>query len=384
MTCGSSSIVIDGEEEREDFKAMELYLESPLNVDVDIMPPSEAEKLFRAFAEERKRALPQFTPDGIPITLENKFDDAIYNYLYEYWKTNSGEYDPKDDEIIMTKENSFTKNEKKFEQWLLQQYGMTKKEEREYTVKGNLLSLGEIGLSAWGIASAGATKLVVPGKFLASNADDTAKKALQQDTIEDAVEGTLKKEVGDTTEDLSQKIVDKEDILKNSSAITARNKIEIKEVIPPGSTHSVKVYTDGFAQINKGKIDIYIRGKVKLDVEETMNRIDELKNIRKLSPENFTKSMKKELQECEDKLHNYQRSQEMSKTLNEAGIEDTIENNQMIVENLVAAAKKVTQGNTEIISYIDGVNGKVQVVSRWKILSDGNPYLATVILKPVK
>ena len=344
----------------------------------------EVEKIFQAFAEERKRELPQFTPDGIPITLENKFDDAIYNYLYEYWKTNSGEYDPKDDEIIITKENSFTKNEKKFEQWLLQQYGMTNKEQREYTVKGNLLSLGEIALSAWGIEGAGATKLVVPGKFLASNADDTAKKALQQDTIEDAVEGTLKKEVGDTTEDLSQKIVDKEDILKNSSAITARNKIEIKEVIPPGSTHSVKVYTDGFAQINKGKIDIYIRGKVKLDVEETMNRIDELKNIRKLSPENFTKSMKKELQECEDKLHNYQRSQEMSKTLNEAGIEDTIENNQMIVENLVAAAKKVTQGNTEIISYIDGVNGKVQVVSRWKILSDGNPYLATVILKPVK
>ena len=77
---------------------------------------SGVEKIFRAFAEERKRALPQFTPDGIPITLENKFDDAIYNYLYKYWKTNSGEYDPKDDEIIMTKENSFTKNEKKFEQ----------------------------------------------------------------------------------------------------------------------------------------------------------------------------------------------------------------------------------------------------------------------------
>ncbi len=160
------------------------------------MPPSEAEKIFRAFAGERKRALPQFTPDGIPITLENKFDDAIYNYLYEYWKTNSGEYDPKDDEIIMTKESSFTKNEKKFEQWLLQQYGMTKKEEREYTFKGNLLSLGEIGLSAWGIEGAGATKLVVPGKFLASNADDTAKNVAKQEAsevVEDVIENTAKK-----------------------------------------------------------------------------------------------------------------------------------------------------------------------------------------------
>ena len=196
------------------------------------MPPSEVEKLFQAFAEERKRALPQFTPDGIPITLENKFDDAIYNYLYAYWKEQSGEYDPKDDEIIMTKENSFTKNEKKFEQWLLQQYGMTNKEQREYTVKGNLLSLGEIALSAWGIEGAGATKLVVPGKFLASNADDSAKKALQQDTIEDAVEGTLKKEVAeevaentakkeiaDTAEDLSQKTIDKDDVLEDSSGM---------------------------------------------------------------------------------------------------------------------------------------------------------------------
>lgn len=30
------------------------------------------------------------------------------------------------------------------------------------------------------------------------------------------------------------------------------------EVIPSGSTHPIKVYTDGNAQINTGKIDIYI------------------------------------------------------------------------------------------------------------------------------
>ena len=109
-----------------------------------------------------------------------------------------------------------------------------------------------------------------------------------------------------------------------------------------------------------------------------------MKDIRKLNPESFTKEMKKELQECENRLHNYQRSQEMNNTLNEAGIEDSIENNQMIVENLLDAAKEVTDGNTEIISYIEGVNGKVQVVSRWKILPDGTPYLATVVLKPMK
>ena len=157
------------------------------------MGSSEVEKLFRAFAEERKRALPQFTPDGIPITLENKFDDAIYNYLYKYWKTNSGEYDPKDDEIIMTKENSFTKNEKKFEQWLLQQYGMTKKEEREYTVKGNLLSLGEIAEGYFTITGIGAIKKGIA--YLAANkiSKETLLKAFLGQT-DDMVRNVAKKE----------------------------------------------------------------------------------------------------------------------------------------------------------------------------------------------
>ena len=175
------------------------------------MVPSEVEKLFRAFAEERKRALPQFTPDGIPITLENKFDDAIYNYLYKYWKEQSGEYDPKDDEIIMTKESSFTKNEKKFEQWLFAQYGMTNKEQREYTFKGNLLSLGEIALSAWAIEGAGARKLVVPRKFLASNADDTAKNVAKQESsevVEEVIENTAKKNIINVTQKVDNFIKD--------------------------------------------------------------------------------------------------------------------------------------------------------------------------------
>ena len=183
-------------------------MESPFNVDVDIMPPSEVEKLFRAFAEKRKAELPRFTPDGIPITLENKFDDAIYNYLYEYWKTNSGEYDPKDDEIIMTKENSFTKNEKKFEQWLLQQYGMTKKEERGYTLEGNLDSL-------WEIFSAADMVLLVKalpniGKNLVQLGKDVLENGIQFDTSLGIVAGGGEiwnlKNVGD---DVAEEVIEK-------------------------------------------------------------------------------------------------------------------------------------------------------------------------------
>ena len=180
------------------------------------MVSSEVEKIFRAFAEKRKAELPRFTPDGIPITMENKFDDAIYNYLYAYWKEQSGEYDPKDDEIIMTKESSFTKNEKKFEQWLFAQYGMTNKEQREHTLKGNLESLWEIFSAADMVLFARGLPSI--GKELAQ----LGKKAVD-DVAEEAIEKTVKKEaaeeMADTAENLSQKTVNKDDALKDSSII---------------------------------------------------------------------------------------------------------------------------------------------------------------------
>ena len=224
---------------------MELYLESPFNVDVDIMPPSEVEKLFRAFAEERKRALPQFTPDGIPITMENKFDDAIYNYLYAYWKEQSGEYDPKDDEIIMTKESSFTKNEKKFEQWLFAQYGMTKKEQRGYTLEGNLDSL-------WEIFSAADMVLLV--KALPNIGKNLAKlgKNVGDDVAEEAIEKTVKKEaaeeMADTAEDLSQKTIDKDDVLEGSSGIN-RGSDSLKNKIPDNESTTGHIFRDAEGHI---------------------------------------------------------------------------------------------------------------------------------------
>ena len=192
------------------------------------MPPSEVEKIFQAFAEKRKAELPRFTPDGIPITLENKFDDAIYNYLYEYWKTNSGEYDPKKDvipESEMNKMHPKTKNEKKFEQWLLQQYGMTNKEQREYTLKGNLESLWEIFsaadmvLFARGLPSIGKELAQLGKKAVDDVAEEAIEKTVKKEAAEEMAESTAKKEVADTAEDLSQKTVDKDDssVIKGGS-----------------------------------------------------------------------------------------------------------------------------------------------------------------------
>ena len=221
---------------------MELYLESPLNVDVDIMPPSEVEKIFRAFAEKRKAELPRFTPDGIPITMENKFDDAIYNYLYEYWKTNSGEYDPKKDvipESEMNKMHPRTKNEFQFEKWLFEQYGMTKKEERGYTLEGNLDSLWEIFsaadmmLFARGLPSIGKELVQLGKKAVDDVAEEAIEKTVKREVSEEAVENTAKKEMADTTEDLSQKTADKDNILEDSNDIEQRS--EVVESINPSA-----------------------------------------------------------------------------------------------------------------------------------------------------
>ena len=218
---------------------MELYLESPLNVDVDIMPPSEAEKIFRAFAEKRKAELPRFTPDGIPITMENKFDDAIYNYLYEYWKTNSGEYDPKKDvipESEMNKMHPKTKNEFQFEKWLFEQYGMTKKEKRGYTLEGNLDSLWEIFsaadmvLFARGLPSIGKELAQLGKKAVDDVAEEAIEKTVQKEAAEEMAESTAKKDMADTAEDLSQKTIDKDNALEDSSVVKGKGKPKPEEL----------------------------------------------------------------------------------------------------------------------------------------------------------
>ena len=185
--------------------------------------------------------------------MENKFDDAIYNYLYTYWKEQSGEYDPKKDvipESEMNKMHPKTKNEKKFEQWLLQQYGMTKKEQRGYTLEGNLESLWEIFsaadmvLFARGLPSIG-KELAQLGKKAVDDVveeaiektvktevvGETVEKTVKTEVTEEVVEGTAKKEIADTVEDLSQKTADKED----SNVIKKKNVADNKGNYKPSN-----------------------------------------------------------------------------------------------------------------------------------------------------
>ena len=163
-------------------------------------------------------------------------------------------------------------------------------------------------------------------------------------------------------------------------------KITVEEITSPGSKNSVKVYTDGYAQVNKGKIEVYIRGKIKEpeNLLELKNRIKELEKLKSSKSPEFTKELKKELKTISDKVHNYERSKGMGELLEKAGIPDTIENNQKIAETVLDAAKDVTRENTKIRRVLHGTNGDVIVESWWMLGSDNIPYCSTIILIEVK
>ena len=134
-----------------------------------------------------------------------------------------------------------TKNEFQFEKWLFEQYGMTSKEKTENTLMGNLNVLLEVSdvidIAALPVgAIAVGAKLVgkkvikeVGEKAVKEVAKEAVEKTVKREVTEEAVEKTVKREVTeeiaestakkemtDTTEDLSQKIDNKNNIIEDS------------------------------------------------------------------------------------------------------------------------------------------------------------------------
>ena len=139
------------------------------------------------------------TSDGIRITEENKCDPVIQKEIYEDWKKNSGQYDPKNDVIPEWEMDALhprTVNDIKFEQYLLREYGMTKKEEIEKTFGGNvdaLLKMSTI-FDVFTLGTAAVAKL-------------TGKKVLKE-VGEEVGEKAVKTVAGETSEILEKNAVD--------------------------------------------------------------------------------------------------------------------------------------------------------------------------------
>ncbi|MEK7433932.1 MAG: hypothetical protein AABZ74_12415 [Cyanobacteriota bacterium] len=157
--------------------------------------------------------------------------------------------------------------------------------------------------------------------------------------------------------------------------------------VPYGNKiNKVKVALKDDVAVPTGKVEIFIRGKAKTFTKEMAEELKSLNEAKKANPKEFEANPENvsKLKNLEKLKHNFERTLEMAKTLERAGIEDTPANNQMIIEKLLEAGKSVTKENKTITTEIKGSKGTVIFESKWDILPDGTKYMNTVILKPKK
>ena len=173
------------------------------------------------------------------------------------------------------------------------------------------------------------------------------------------------------------------EVILEPQAGNSSNYINIIETVVPDTQNAIQVYTDGNAQINVGKIDLYIRGKVNVDIDAVNARVAEIETIEMQQPNILTIEMQEELKMDRRQIHNYVRSQQMNEILNNAGIADTSENNMEIARLILETSAEVNVNNLETNVLLVTPNGTVLLVAKWQILKDGTPYVVTIILKTV-
>ena len=202
-----------GEDNYIDEKMGDIYLENPLNEETPVLTEDEVSQILSEAGYAREQMVIEYTPDGIPITPENKFDEDIYDYLYHYWKEHSGEYDPKGN-VVAANHISLkykTENELKFEKWAMREFGMTNEEQTEHTLLGLLSSVLEISnvidvillpvsLFSAGAKFVGKEALKEGGEELAEAAGKNLAQMAGKEAFQEAVEKGTKELAQVTTE----------------------------------------------------------------------------------------------------------------------------------------------------------------------------------------
>ncbi|MCW0314776.1 hypothetical protein NG830_10285 [Pantoea ananatis] len=145
-----------------------------------------------------------------------------------------------------------------------------------------------------------------------------------------------------------------------------------------GKNHVTAVKGD--AKIPVDKIELYMRGKASGDLESLQKEYNALKDAKISSQKDFAKdpSNAVRLKQVPDQIHNIERSRDMDRVLNNAGIPNTPTNNSMIMDKLLDSAQGATSANRKTSVVVSGPNGNVRVNATWTILPDGSKRLATV------
>ncbi|WP_435947351.1 VENN motif pre-toxin domain-containing protein [Dryocola sp. BD586] len=145
-----------------------------------------------------------------------------------------------------------------------------------------------------------------------------------------------------------------------------------------GKNHITAVKGD--AKIPVDKIELYMRGKASGDLESLQTEYNSLKHAKISSQKEFAKdpSNAKRMEVLEKQIHNIERSQDMARVLEQAGIVNTASNNSKIMDKLLDSAQGATSSNRQTSIVVSGPNGNVRVYATWTILPDGTKRLSTV------
>jgi hypothetical protein len=147
----------------------------------------------------------------------------------------------------------------------------------------------------------------------------------------------------------------------------------------------VEAVEQGRAIVPTGKVEVYQRGKVKPFTKEMAQELKALKNERQTARKEFDKDPAKaaRIKKLEDLKHNHERSLDMAKSLEGAGLPDTPAANDGILRHLLEVGQNVTESNRiQFRSELTGSRRKVKLLSTWVVLPDGRALLSTVMVIP--
>nr|WP_249979391.1 VENN motif pre-toxin domain-containing protein [Escherichia coli] len=145
-----------------------------------------------------------------------------------------------------------------------------------------------------------------------------------------------------------------------------------------GKNHITAVKDD--AKIPVDKIELYMRGKASGDLDSLQAEYNSLKDARISNQKEFAKDPNnaKRMEVLEKQIHNIERSQDMARVLEQAGMVNTASNNSMIMDKLLDSAQGATSANRKTSVVVSGPNGNVRIYATWTILPDGTKRLSTV------
>ena len=131
------------------------------------------------------------------------------------------------------------------------------------------------------------------------------------------------------------------------------------------------------------KISIYAMGQVAMYPQEELRQLQQLKQG---SRKEFDKNPENErrLNQIKKLRHNYERSQAMFASIQQVGLTNSAEDINKIISHLLDIGELVTlETRVDYPSEIEGLRGRLKVLSTWVILPDETQYLSTLKLVPI-